>query len=181
MGALAAKGKAETKRKVDLELGPTLKEKIVKKYQAGTMSEAEAFLKEHKEEEYREQMKLTMKSKVDQLVQSKLAGARQKLKGDLIEKLKKSLFEDAKAAAADKLKEDTEGMSDANAKAVELSRDKEASASCNRCRDTGFTRAAGWPREAIRGSPEDGRDCPVHETVGEGCREENTGGSQGHL
>jgi len=123
--ALLAKCKSETKKDVDLHLGPTLKEVLKKKYEKGTLEEAMAFVKQTKENKIREELKSKMEESVKTLVATKLADARAKLKAEVVERLKKKLFQTSKAEAADQLRQDTQGMSAANAAAVELAKDKE--------------------------------------------------------
>merc|ERR1711871_1571152 len=122
---LLEKCKAETKKQVDAELGPTLKEVIMKKYEKGTLAEAKAFVKENKESKIRAMIESKMEKSVETLVQNKLGDARADLRKQVLEKLEKELYEKSAQEGAEQLREDTEGMSTQNAGAVELARHNE--------------------------------------------------------
>merc|ERR1711871_1837539 len=122
---LLEKCKAETKKQVDAELGPTLKEVIMKKYEKGTLAEAMAFVKENKESKIRATIQSKMEKSVETLVQNKLGDARADLRKQVLAKLEKELYEKSAQEGAEQLREDTEGMSTQNAGAVELARHNE--------------------------------------------------------
>lgn len=122
---LLEKCKAETKKQVDQQLGPTLKEVIMKKYEKGTLAEARAFVQQNKQSKIRAQIESKMKKSVDTLVQNKLGDARADLRKQVLEKLEKELYDKAAADGADQLHDDTLGMSTQNAGAVELARHNE--------------------------------------------------------
>merc|ERR1711939_264983 len=73
----------------------------------------------------RSRLERKMEESVNTIVQSKLGGAKAALRAETLEKLTKDLFTQEKTKGADQLKEDTQGMSAANAAAVELSRNNQ--------------------------------------------------------
>jgi len=115
--------KKKTKDQVNRELGPMLRQVVEAKYEEGTMNEAKAFVKQNREAVIRQMVKNKIALKVHTAVQAKLPGAKIALQTQVVERLQKELFTELKANKAEELKEQTQGMSNADAAAVELQSD----------------------------------------------------------
>jgi len=128
---MEAKCKVETKRDVKLHLAPTLKEVLYKKYEEGTLAEAMAFVKSTKEANVRADLKSKLEKSVNDLVDSKMTNAKANLKLEVVDRLSKELFNQAKADGQEAFSQQVQGMTPANKASVELSHDQQLQTQAN--------------------------------------------------